>query len=136
MYHQNTAPFVSLRLLQRFGISNPSPRFLSAVSQAFLDGSYHHNVGPNSISFGSGHYSDLAATIAAIVLDPESRREVLDVDPTNGSIREPLIKVISLMRNFEYEQIPRMAEQGYTSLGALQNMIGKILDAVLCTIKY
>ena len=29
-YHANTAPFIAHRLLQRFGASNPSPRYIEA----------------------------------------------------------------------------------------------------------
>jgi uncharacterized protein (DUF1800 family) len=125
IYHPNTAPFVSFRLLQRFGISNPSPVFLSCVSQAFFTGSYYHQSEPDSISFGSGKYGDLAATVAAIVLHPESRREVLDADPMYGSLREPLIKVISMMRNLEYEHTRQMAGEGFVSLGSMESRIGK-----------
>ena len=31
-YHENVAPFLALRIIQRFGISNPSPRYIEAVS--------------------------------------------------------------------------------------------------------
>ena len=41
----------------------------------------------------SGQYGDLAATVAAILLEPEARSTMLDYDPTFGRLREPLIKV-------------------------------------------
>ena len=31
-YHDNVAPFLALRIIQRFGISNPSPRYIEAVA--------------------------------------------------------------------------------------------------------
>ena len=31
-YHDNVAPFLALRLIQRFGISNPSPRYVKSVA--------------------------------------------------------------------------------------------------------
>jgi uncharacterized protein (DUF1800 family) len=125
MYHPNTAPFVSLRLLQRFGISNPSPGFLSSVSLAFTTGLYYHQTGPDSITFGSSNYGDLAATVAAIILHAESRREVLDADPMHGSLREPLIKVISMMRNLEYEEQGGARGEDFISLGGMENKIGE-----------
>ena len=97
-YHDNTAPFISSRLIQRLTISNPSPRYVEAVADAFETGLYVHG----SYSFGSGKYGDLAATIAAIYLDRETRTTVLDKDPSFGSLREPLLKVLALMRSMEY----------------------------------
>jgi ABC-type transport system substrate-binding protein len=32
-HHDNVAPFLALRLIQRFGISNPSPRYVEAVAR-------------------------------------------------------------------------------------------------------
>jgi uncharacterized protein (DUF1800 family) len=31
-YHDNVAPFLALRLIQRFGISNPSPQYIERVA--------------------------------------------------------------------------------------------------------
>jgi len=96
-YHSNTAPFLALRLIQRFGVSNPSPGYIKAVAVAFSEGVYTD--GTNT--FGTGEYGDLAATAAAIVLHPESRSVVLDVEPSYGSVREPLLRVMHLMRSLE-----------------------------------
>lgn len=68
-YHPNTAPFVCIRLMQRAGFSNPSPRYVEACSRAFRTGTFTTTGG---ISFGSGKYGDLAATAAAIHLDREA----------------------------------------------------------------
>ena len=127
---------MSLRLLQRFGISNPSPRFIRTVSQAFVNGSYHHQSGTSSILFGSNQYGDLSATIAAIILDAESRSEVLDADPMHGSIREPLIRVISMMRTLEYEHTWKMAGESYTSLGHMESRIGKYFEVTIIFILF
>ena len=43
----------------------------------------------------SGQYGDLAATVAAILLEPEARSVMLDYDPTFGRLREPLLKVVA-----------------------------------------
>jgi len=87
-------------LIQRFGHSNPSPRFQQSVAEAFRSGEYQSN----DQSFGTGNYGDLAATVAAILLDRESRNVLLDLDSSHGSIREPIIKFLSLMRNMGYLQ--------------------------------
>ena len=45
----------------------------------------------------SGQYGDMAATVAAILLEPEARSVMLDYDPTFGRLREPLLKVMCSM---------------------------------------
>jgi hypothetical protein len=76
-YHPNTAPFLAIRLAQRFGISNPSPRYIEAIATAFRTGIY----ADGSTSIGSGEYGDMQATVAAILLDRESQDILLDADP-------------------------------------------------------
>ena len=95
LYHPNTAPFVAHRLIQRLVSSNPSPRYIKAVGTAFSTGSY------DGVSY-SGEYGDLAATVAAILLDREARSATLDADPTHGQLREPIVKVIHFMRALEF----------------------------------
>jgi len=89
-YHPSHAPFMALRFLQRFGISNPSPGYVKRVSTAYKIGSYGQ--------FGSGKYGDLGAMVAALLLDDESRQVVLDADQSHGQLREPLLKVFGLLR--------------------------------------
>eukprot|EP00957_Ditylum_brightwellii_P036146 2738752-Ditylum_brightwellii.AAC.1 len=45
-------------------------------------------------------YGDLAATVSVILLHPEARSPVLDVGAATGSLRQPLLKVVAMMRNF------------------------------------
>lgn len=40
--------------------------------------------------------------VACILLDQESRTTILDADPTDGSLKEPLIKITGLMRALEF----------------------------------
>lgn len=88
------------RLIQRCGFSNPSPDFYLQVVEAFTSGSFESE----QTNFGSGNYGDLAATFASIFLNAESRSTVLDQDSSFGSIREPLLKYISVMRSMEYKE--------------------------------
>jgi uncharacterized protein (DUF1501 family) len=104
-YHSNTAPFLASRLIQRFGISNPSPRYVKVVATAFTAGTYQTSTSADAPMFGSGEYGDLAATLAAILLDPEARSPVLDADPSFGGLREPVLKVIHLLRAMEFEPV-------------------------------
>lgn len=102
-YHQNTAPFVAYRFAQRFGNSNPSPRYTKVIADAFTAGSYVLEVGDSTVEFGTGNYGDLAATFAALLLDREARDFVLDADPASGSLKEPLIKIMGMMRALQFE---------------------------------
>ena len=96
--HDNTGPFVSYRLIQRFGISNPSPRYMEAVTTAFAEGEYTSG----GVNFGNGEYGNLEATVAAILLDREAS-PLLDADPTVGSLKEPLLRVLHFFRSMEYK---------------------------------
>lgn len=120
-YHQNTAPFLALRFIQRFGISNPSPRFLQTVAEAFKTGHYEVPDSPFLPSFGSGEYGNLGSTFAAILLDRESRNVVLDADPSSGGMREPILKIMSMIRSMNYVQTSR----DYLSLYNLNSIIGQ-----------
>ncbi|KAJ8608978.1 hypothetical protein CTAYLR_008963 [Chrysophaeum taylorii] len=99
--HHNTAPFLAKLLIQRFVTSNPSPRYVEAVADAFRAGEYYGGGGGQT--YYSGEYGDLGATIAAILLDREARSPAVLADPTYGRLREPLVKVLHFMRAMEFE---------------------------------
>ncbi len=77
------------------------------VATAFIQGRYE----AEGKTFGSGNYGDLAATFAAIYLDREARSVALDADPSYGALREPLLKVMSVMRSMKMSStfpVPRL----------------------------
>jgi len=80
--HDNTAPFVSRLLIQRFTSSNPSRDYLRRVSQAWLS--------------SSGNFEKV---IRAIIFDPEARAKDAG-EGTRGKVREPLIRMTHIMRAF------------------------------------
>jgi len=109
--HPNTAPFVSLRLIQHLVTSDPSPEYLRSVSGVFV---------------ASG--GDLKAVVTQILLDPEARaadevtsesspglgrhaiargertsapgKDGARLAPrTSGHWREPVLAVIAMMRS-------------------------------------
>ena len=88
-------PFLSRQLIQRFTTSNPSPGYISRVTQAFNDGRYTL---PNGAAVGGGLRGDLKATIAAILLD----RENLEPETPNtfGKLREPVLRFTQWARAF------------------------------------
>ena len=96
-HHPNTPSFIAMRLIERFGNSNPSPRYIKAVSTSFSSGKYTKE--QKNISFGTGKYGDLAATVAAILLDREAKTPSLDADPSAGAFKEPVLKYMGLMRS-------------------------------------
>ncbi len=111
-YHDNLAPFLSVRIIQRFGISNPSPRYVQEVARAFTNG-YYMNMGS---SFGDYQYGSLSALLAAMLLDREARSVVLDKDPSFGSVREPMIKLIAFLRALDFYPTPGVKEVTFENL--------------------
>ncbi|MEM7587222.1 MAG: DUF1800 family protein [Acidobacteriota bacterium] len=85
--HPNVGPFLGRLLIQRLVTSNPSPAYISRVSAAFADN-------------GSGVRGDMAATIRAILMDPEARDASRIDDPHFGKAREPFTRWVQLGRAF------------------------------------
>jgi len=98
-HHKNVAPFLCIQVMKKFGHSNPSPRYVSQCTKAFRSGSYNSG----GLRFGDGRYGSLEAMIASIILDREPTDPSLSADPSHGSIREPILKVLSVLRSMEYK---------------------------------
>jgi uncharacterized protein (DUF1501 family)/uncharacterized protein (DUF1800 family) len=119
-YHQNTAPFITKNLIQRFGLSNPSPDYIRRVSTAFQTGkcSWVSSSG-EMFTYGSETYGDLGATIACTLLDNDARDVNLDLNPSHGSLLEQILKVYKFMRSMEIKvnddkQLVRFFDKGLT----------------------
>ncbi|HEY5552679.1 MAG TPA: DUF1800 domain-containing protein, partial [Opitutaceae bacterium] len=87
-YHTNAAPFFSRALIQRLVSSNPSPGYVYRVARVFEDN-------------GSGVRGDLAAVVRAVLLDYEARAGDVTANPGYGKLKEPLLRMTSLMRAFD-----------------------------------
>ena len=98
--HPNTPPFLARALIKKLTTSNPSPRYVRVVADAFIRGDCAAASG-GGLTF-SAQYGDLGAAVACILLDREARSATLEADPSHGGLREPLLKVIHLMRAMEY----------------------------------
>lgn len=85
--HPNVGPFISKQLIQKLVTSNPSPDYVTRVTQVFNDN-------------GKGVRGDLKAVVNAILMDPEARRgdDPAQVLPTDGHLREPLLHMMTMMR--------------------------------------
>ena len=98
-YQDNVAPFICIRLIQRFGVSNPSPRYVSQCTKAFRSGRYESG----SVIFGNDEYGNLESTMASIILDREVTSPSLSVESSHGSLREPILKVLNILRSMDYQ---------------------------------
>ncbi len=85
--HPNTAPFISKQLIQRLVTSNPSPAYVYRVAQRFVNN-------------GSGVRGDLGAVVRAILTDHEARSPVVAANPSYGKLKEPILRLTSLLRSF------------------------------------
>jgi len=80
MNHPNIGPFVGRHLIQQLVTSNPSPAYVQRVVTAFNTGRFER--------FGKGVKGDLAATVAAVLLDSEARTTTPGTSA--GRLREPI----------------------------------------------
>jgi hypothetical protein len=82
--HPNVGPFIGKQLIQHFVTSNPSPAYVSRVSDVFNNN-------------GQGVRGDMRAVIKAILLDPEARDDA-KADPQFGKLREPAKFIVGILR--------------------------------------
>jgi uncharacterized protein (DUF1800 family) len=85
--HANVAPFMSEQLIKRFVTSNPSRDYIGRVAAVWADN-------------GRGVRGDLAAVLAAILLDREARETGHIEDPGWGKLREPMLRFAQWIRAF------------------------------------
>ena len=86
--HPNTGPFIARRLIQRLVSSNPSRGYVGRVAAAFANN-------------GNGVRGDMKAVVKAILLDPEARDPALAAWPLYGRLREPIQRMLQVMRVFK-----------------------------------
>ena len=90
--HPNVAPFISTQLIQRLVTSNPSAGYIDRVASVFNNN-------------GNGVKGDLKAVVKAILLDDEALSQ--NKSPSFGKLREPLLRISHLWRNFPLQAITR-----------------------------
>ncbi len=103
--HPNVGPFIAHRLIQRLTSSNPSPDYVRRVAQRFNDN-------------GRGVRGDLAAVVAAILLDPEARGAST---ASTGKLKEPLLRLTQLWRAYN----GRAADGTYRAFGNPSGSLGQ-----------
>ena len=92
MAHPSMAPFISRHLIQHLVLANPTPAYVGRVATAFGTGQFRSG----TRSFGSGQPGDLAATVAAVLLDAEARAE--QPGRSGGKLREPALLFTGVLR--------------------------------------
>ncbi len=95
MAHPNTAPFIGRQLIQFLVSSNPSPAYVQRVANAFTAGTF----ASAGITFGTAQRGDLAATVAAVLLDAEARSDA-PVSVNASRLREPVQLMTGALRAF------------------------------------
>src|SRR5260370_37910729 len=87
--HSNLPPFVARRMIQHLVTSNPSPAYVTRVANAFAAGTFTSS----GTTFGDTKRGNMQALLAAVLLDPETRRgDVLATEnPVDGHLREPVL---------------------------------------------
>ena len=90
--HPNMAPFIGRQLIQHLVKSNPSPAYVKRVAVAFTSGRF----ATASRNFGSGVRGDLAATVAAVLLDTEARNSAPPL--VAEKLREPVLMMTGVLR--------------------------------------
>jgi len=89
MAHPNMGPFIGRQLIQKLVSSNPSAAYVTRVATAFNSGKY--------AGFGTGTKGDLAATVAAVLLDAEARGDSV-ASRNAGKLREPALMFTGVLR--------------------------------------
>jgi len=99
MNHNNTAPFVSLRLIQHLVKSNPSPEYIRRVADVFANN-------------GKGAKGDMKALVKAVLLDPEARRgdDPRQAAAGDGKLREPFLQISAVYRGLSCKRFPSNIE--------------------------
>ncbi len=103
--HATLPPFVSKQLIQHLVTSNPSPAYISRVSNVFANN-------------GSGVRGDMKAVIRAILTDTEARDDTM-VDSTSfGKLREPVVRLVQWAKAFGVTSPTNLWPFGNTSSSA------------------
>ncbi|MEM7391568.1 MAG: DUF1800 domain-containing protein, partial [Verrucomicrobiota bacterium] len=107
-HHPNVGPFFGRRLIQRLVTSNPGRGYVYRVASAFNDN-------------GQGVRGDMKAVLRAILLDPEARGAAAMTTADHGMLKEPVVRLVSLLRTFNATQAQNIfAFTGYEFMGPMR----------------
>lgn len=97
MAHPNIAPFVAKRLIQHLVMSDPSPDYVERVARTFKKGTFVAAGDSGDVVFGAGVNGDMAATVAAVLLDDSARYRGTPM-PRTGHLRSPILLFTGAIR--------------------------------------
>ena len=83
---------------QRFGISNPTPKYAEYFATDFSSGTYSSN----GLSFGKYQYGDIIAAISDVLFHTYSITVVSDAYTSHRCLFEPLKKIISVIQYLDF----------------------------------
>ncbi len=83
-HHPNLPPFIATRLIRHFTSSNPGPAYIARVADVFAG------------KDGKNARGDLAATLSAVLLDPEARPNLPAA--SQGHLKDPILHTMGLIR--------------------------------------
>lgn len=89
--HPNVGPFICTQLIQRLVKSNPSAQYIDRIASVFNNN-------------GNGVRGDLRSVVKAILTDSEARECDAINDPSNGKLKEPLLRFTQFARAVEKDQ--------------------------------
>ncbi len=104
--HPNVGPFIARHLIKRLVTSNPSPAYVGRVAAAFANN-------------GLGIRGDMAATVSAVLLDPEART-LAPATANTGKLREPLLRNAHLWRVLDGRP-----DDGRYRMWGMENILGQ-----------
>ena len=102
--HPNTAPFISRQLIQRLVTSNPSPAYVRAVAEVFVNN-------------GRGVRGDLKEVVKAILMHREARLR----NDASGKLREPVLRLSAYLRAFAHT-----SDTGFFRVGNTDSPAGSL----------
>ncbi|WP_082448105.1 DUF1800 domain-containing protein [Xylophilus sp. Leaf220] len=111
--HPNVGPFIGRQLIQRLVTSNPSRGYVGRVAAIFANN-------------GRGVRGDLAATVAAVLLDSEARSATGLADASFGRLREPVLRLVQWGRSFGLR-----SAAGSWKIGNLSNPASQLAQSPL-----
>lgn len=88
--HENVGPFIGRQMIQRLVKSNPSPAYVARIASVFNNN-------------GQGVRGDLKAVTRAILMDEEARSCSGLETPTQGKLKEPLLRYTHYVRATPFE---------------------------------
>ena len=98
MQHANVAPFVARQLIQQLVASDPDAAYVGRVAAAFNAGRYVIHQTSGDFTFGDGVKGNLAATVAATLLDTQARGA--PGSSRAGHLRAPALLFTGALRAF------------------------------------